>query len=484
MKKGLAVLLSVAMCASLTACGGGNDGSSGASSSGGSAASGSASSASSSASTAGSTSEEEITLQWVGAGWQANNKSDKVIAKWNELHPNVKVNYVELASVVDEEYMKNLDIMISGGEQVDITYLGIDDAFNRIMNGGALPVTEYVEAAGDDYDEMYGTLAKTQLSYNGELYGVPFANNTYKVFYNKTMMEEKGIEIPETWSYEEFTEIAKQVNDPDNGVYGCVFPSTWSDLCYAPAEVAGWQSVVKDADGNLVPNFEDEVFKKNMQWVYDLAETDKVSPSYATIKAESLNRRQALAQGDTAMIIDGPFTLVWLQTYMFDDPGEGQLPFEIGVADLPYMTEEAKEVSFNTIVGAFYVPKTSAYPEWAYEFEKFLCNECYVESANYMPTYVDADWEAATESFREYTDSNGEVHEDIYPKEVAEGAVSTPYESHVAKWGKDPSLAAYYNLMYTLFTEQYSVYLGGEMSLDDWCSMMQELAAAEIANIQ
>ena len=111
MKRGLAVLLSVAMCASLTACGGGKGESSGASSSGGSASSGAANSTSSAASSAGSTAEEEITLQWVGAGWQANNKAESIIAKWNEVHPNVKINYVELASVVDEEYMKNLDIM-------------------------------------------------------------------------------------------------------------------------------------------------------------------------------------------------------------------------------------------------------------------------------------------------------------------------------------------------------------------------------------
>lgn len=425
--------------------------------------------------------EEEVTLQWVGAGWLANDLAAGIIAEWEELHPNIHIEYVELSSRVDADYLKNLDIMIAGDEQVDITYLGVDDMFNRVMNGGALPIGDYVEAMGHDFEADFGSLATTTLSYDGEVYGIPFANNTFKVFYNKTMLDEKGIEIPETWSIEIFTEIANQLNDPENGVYGCVFPSNWQDLCYAPAEISGWQSVVKDADGNPVPNFDNETFKKCMQWVYNLAETDKVSPSYATIKAESLNRRIALAEKQAAMIVDGPYTLVWLNRYMWDDPGAGALDFELGVADIPYVTEDGSDVSFNTLVGTFYVPKSSAYPLEAYAFMHFLCTKK-AQEITYMPTYLGADQDVATETFLTYTDVNGEVHENIYETEVAKAAVATPNESHVSRYSKDPAFAKYYNIMYTLFGEQYTLFLAGEVTIDEFVETMQTLGAAEIAN--
>ena len=158
--------------------------------------------------------ESGVTLTWVGAGWLQNDKAEKVIAKWNELHPDIAVNYIDMGTVVDTAYLVNLDTMISGGEVVDVTYLTYGDVYSRVINGGALPLDEYIAAAGDDYEAMYGTLSTAMLEYEGQIYGVPYAGNTFKVFYNKDMFEEAGIEIPETWSLDELTEIARSSPRP------------------------------------------------------------------------------------------------------------------------------------------------------------------------------------------------------------------------------------------------------------------------------
>lgn len=423
-----------------------------------------------------------ITLRWVGAGWSQNDKANKIIEKWEALHPEIQVEYIELGTAVDEGYLANLDTMIAGGEVVDVTYITYGDVYNRIMNGGALALDEYITAAGDDYEAMYGTLSTAMLTYEGEIYGVPYAGNTFKVFYNKTLTDAANITIPETWSIEEFTQTAIALSDPDNGVYGCVFPYTWTDIVYSAAELSGWQMVRVDEDGNVAPNFDDEIFTTTMQWANDLAVVHGVTPDLATYKAESINRRQALATGQAAMIIDGPYTLVWLQNYMYNDPGEGELGFELGVTNIPYATEAGKDVSYNTVAGAFYVPKSAAHAAEAYEFAKFICNECPEEAANYMPIYANADMEAATKSFTEYTDAEGNLHTEVYSQDVATGAVATPFESHIGRYNYDPTLANYNSLMYTLFGEQYALYLNGEMELADWVEMMQDLGQIEIDN--
>ncbi len=423
-----------------------------------------------------------VTLRWVGAGWSQNDKATKIIEKWNDIHPDIAVEYIELGTAVDEGYLKNLDTMIAGGEVVDVTYMTYADVYNRVINGGAVALDEYIEEAGDNYEDMYGSLSTAMLSYQDEIYGVPYAGNTFKVFYNKTLTDAAGITIPETWSIEDFTVAAKKLNNPDAGVYGCIFPYTWDQICYTAAEVSGWQMVEQLEDGTIVPNFDDEVFKTTLKWAHDLAAVEEVTPDLATYLAESINRRQALATGSAAMIIDGPYTLVWLQNYMYNDPGEGELGFELGVTNVPYATEAGAEVSYNTVAGAFYVPKSAEYPAEAYEFAKFVCNECPEEAANYMPIYKDADMEAATKSFTEYTDANGNQHTDVYPLEVAVAAVATPYEAHIGHFNYDPALSQYTSLMSTLFTEQYSLYMNGEMELEEWVDMMQDLGESEIAN--
>ena len=428
------------------------------------------------------TEDEGVTLRWVGAGWSQNEKANKIIAKWNELHPEIKVEYIELGTAVDEGYLTNLDTMIAGGEVVDVTYITYTDVYNRVLNGGALPLDAYIKAAGDDYEAMYGTLSTAMLSYNNEIYGVPYAGNTFKVFYNKTLTDAAGLTIPETWSIDEFTAAAKALNDPANEVYGCIFPYTWDAICYVSAELSGWQSVKVLDDGSIVPNFDDPIFMECMQWAHDLAFVENVTPDMATYKAESINRRQALATQKAAMIIDGPYTLVWLQNYMFNDPGEGKLAFELGVTNVPYTTEAGADVSYNTVAGAFYVPKSAKYPAEAYEFAKFVCNECPEEAANYMPIYSGADMTAATKSFTEYTDAQGNQHTEVYPQDVAIAAVATPFEAHIGRYNYDPALAQYTSLMATLFTEQYSLFMNGEMELAEWVDMMQDLGAGEIAN--
>ena len=427
--------------------------------------------------------EEEITLTWVGAGWMQNDKANKIIAKWDAIHPDIKINYVDQGTLVDDAYKVNFDTMVASGETIDITYLTYGDVYSRVLAGGALPLDEYIEAAGDDYEDMYGSMSTALLKYDGHIYGVPYAGNTFKVFYNKDMVAAAGVEIPETWSIDEFTDIAVKLTDAEKGINGVTFPYGWQDIIYAPANLSGWEMVKYDEAGNPVPCFDDETFKTVMKWAKDLADEHHASPSLATIMAESINRRQTLMTGKAAMIVDGPYTLVWMQNYMFNDPGEGPMDFELGVADLPYVTEDGKEVSYNTVAGAFYVPKTAKYPAEAYEFAKFICNECPEEAANYMPIYKDADMEAATKSFTEYTDAAGEQHSDVYPVETAIAAVATPYESYIGKYNYDPSLSAYKSVLYNLFEENYALYLNGEMDLDSWCALMQELGAAEIANI-
>jgi multiple sugar transport system substrate-binding protein len=425
--------------------------------------------------------EGKVSLRWVGAGWSQNDKAKNILAKWETIHPDINVEYIELGALVDEGYLANLDTMISGGEVVDVTYLTYSDVYKRVINGGALPLDPYIAEANDDYEAMYGTMSTAMLSYQDQIYGVPYAGNTFKVFYNKTMTDAAGIEIPETWSINEFTEVAKKLNNEEQGIYGCIFPYTWNAICYVPAELSGWTPVKKLDDGSIVPNFDDETFKTSMKWCRDLSLEEKIAPDLAIMKSESINRRQALVQKKTTMIIDGPFTLVWLQNYMFNDPGEGKLDFELGVTNVPYIDERGAEVSHNTIAGAFYVPKSAKYPAEAYAFAKFICNDCNQETSNYMPIFLQADLDKAAATFTKYTDKKGNKHTDVYPLNVAVAAVSTPFEAHIGKYNYDPSLATYTSLMTTLFGEQYALYLNDEMNLDDWVNMMQELGAAELS---
>jgi len=54
--------------------------------------------------------------------------------------------------------------------------------------------------------------------------GVVHPGGNISVNYNKTMLEEKGLPIPqEGWSFADWSELTNAAADPDNGVFGLGF---------------------------------------------------------------------------------------------------------------------------------------------------------------------------------------------------------------------------------------------------------------------
>jgi ABC-type glycerol-3-phosphate transport system substrate-binding protein len=63
--------------------------------------------------------------------------------------------------------------------------------------------------------------------YRQKVYGVPYWNEPFDVYYNKSLFRQKGIEDPWArprnqgdWTLEEMLDAARKLNDPANDVYG------------------------------------------------------------------------------------------------------------------------------------------------------------------------------------------------------------------------------------------------------------------------
>ena len=175
---------------------------------------------------------EPVTLKWVGAGYLANQKSETLINRFKDVMPNVTVEYTELNNLADDKFYQMYDTMIAGGEQVDMIYLGTTDILLRAINGAILPINDQIEKNGDDFVADYTELPVSLYTIDGKTYGIPSTNNTFKVFYNKTLFEEKNLTIPEQWSFDEFTEFEAGQRSREQAVRLCVPGQLGrSDLC-------------------------------------------------------------------------------------------------------------------------------------------------------------------------------------------------------------------------------------------------------------
>jgi sorbitol/mannitol transport system substrate-binding protein len=85
-------------------------------------------------------------------------------------------------------------------------------------------------AAGYDFDDLLPAI-RDGLSVDGELFAVPFYAESSFTMYNRRILVDAGLTMPDAPTWEEIREIACQVHDPDNGVVGIVLRGKpgWGD---------------------------------------------------------------------------------------------------------------------------------------------------------------------------------------------------------------------------------------------------------------
>ena len=90
---------------------------------------------------------------------------------------------------------------------------------------------EYPDDVADyDFEDILPAI-RDGLSYEGELYAVPFYGESSFTMYNKRILDEAGLTMPDQPTWQEVRDIACQVHDPENGVYGIVLRGKpgWGD---------------------------------------------------------------------------------------------------------------------------------------------------------------------------------------------------------------------------------------------------------------
>ncbi len=65
---------------------------------------------------------------------------------------------------------------------------------------------------------------------NGKIFGWPFQVITRDWMYNKSILDRHGIEPNENWTFDDLIDAAKQVQEPDNNIYGMPPPGWWAHV--------------------------------------------------------------------------------------------------------------------------------------------------------------------------------------------------------------------------------------------------------------
>lgn len=375
-KKILCALLSLALlCGTLSGCSG-NSGQAG-------SAAGSPDSEPP-ASEASSAAPAPVTLEfafWAGAGPE-EDAYNALIEKFMQENPNITIEK-QMLSYAD--YYTALDTRIAGGQAPDVCKMLYQQAGTYVDAGVLGDMSPYIDQS--EVDDLLPAF-KAAAVVDGKLVAFPLQTDTYLIFYNKDMFSKSGITPPttmeEAWSWEEFGDVAKKVQQ-DNGVkYSFVYRWT-KTKSYAlfPWIYSNGGSVVNEdyTRGNLSDPKCLEVLEMIDGWVRD-GLIAPISPE----SSEGVD--DIFSTGQAAMIISGNWMMAqydqnlagkWGVTYM--PQRDGKIGSDLGGGELcitsatEHPAEAAKFVQFMT----------------SKESSKYFC-----ENANFLPVRTSLSEEGIT----------------------------------------------------------------------------------------
>jgi multiple sugar transport system substrate-binding protein len=199
-------------------------------------------------------------------------------------------------TIYNEIETKTQTGFISGTLQ-DLLYGHHRWLFINFIKGIYLEIDDFLASdPPEDYDDIYPAVMAGN-SFDGKNFsfpGVTHPGGNIAVNYNKTLLEEKGIPLPqEGWTFAEWTEIAKAAADPDAGIFGIGFDAMNALHYYcnvsrsfgSPDSTDGW---VMNAEGTQL-QFNTPLHEEVVAWYSDLLESQVAPRAADYIDGNSVN---------------------------------------------------------------------------------------------------------------------------------------------------------------------------------------------------
>lgn len=156
---------------------------------------------------------------FVFATWAAGTELTELREIVDEVNEKAAGEYViEIQSIPSDYYVK-ISTQIAGKRSPDFFWMTQELISKYAELGAIADLTSEFEASERLTPEEYYEGVIASAVYEDKYYGLPWIANPMMVYYNKTMFEDLGVEMPaetDDWTWEEFIETARQLTGKEN----------------------------------------------------------------------------------------------------------------------------------------------------------------------------------------------------------------------------------------------------------------------------
>jgi multiple sugar transport system substrate-binding protein len=216
---------------------------------------------------------DDITLEFTVWNYSLDTVKDNV-AKFEAANPGIKVHVTDYTW---PDYPDSLVLRFRSNTPTDVAYVGQDWLPGWASAGFLAPLDGI--APKDVLDDLKTDMApftKTDMTYKGQLYGLPYYADTISFLYNKKILADKGIAVPATW--DEVTAASEKLKaggmeHPISYEYSQELPNFFDAFV---AQSYGRGGDLFDADGKAIFDDPNNSGYKQLQWLADAWKKDLV----------------------------------------------------------------------------------------------------------------------------------------------------------------------------------------------------------------
>ena len=199
---------------------------------------------------------------------------------------------------ISASFVEKLTTGLPTGEASPLVLLGAGDRFR--YQEYLLPIDDIWENTSlkaEDFND--NSLDPCYI--DSSLYGIPFQNSVYYMYWNKDLFREAGLD-PETppASFDEWTQMAAKITNPDKNVYGSGLFMSYGNHQMCLMQQLGGTAVTSEGNGTFKVNFAgNEGYKEFLEWekaLYDKEDNPMENEIDSMFKA-----------GQIGIMVNGPW---------------------------------------------------------------------------------------------------------------------------------------------------------------------------------
>lgn len=309
--------------------------------------------------------DESVTLTLATVNNPQMKDMEELKSNFEDEHPNIKVKFIQM----EENDLRDAvtkDVATKGG-QYDIVTVGSYEVPIWGQNDWLVDLTDMASSDSSyDVDDILPPV-KSALTVDDKLYAVPFYGESSFLMYNKDIIEEAGLTVPEHPTWQEIADMARQVNNDEHAGICLRGKPGWGEL-FAPLTtvVQTFGGNWFDEDWNATVNSPEfvEAVKFYTDLTKDAGQSDPVSTGFT----ECLN---LFTQGKAAFWYDATSAAGSVES-----PDLSDVAGHVGYVHAPVVkTEESGWLwAWNLAI-----PKTSKKQEAAWEFVSWATSKDYIK---------------------------------------------------------------------------------------------------------